>query len=68
MALGDTLRAMPCCHCYHEHCIQPWMERNDWCPVCRAPLDSEKTIDGGGGGGSDLPAKLGELTVAVDDE
>ena len=38
VALGDVLRAMPCCHCYHEHCIQPWMDRNDWCPVCRASL------------------------------
>lgn len=58
VALGDTLRAMPCCHCYHEHCIQPWMDRNDWCPVCRAPLDPEKqsTTDddhGGGGEGGD---------------
>ncbi|CEO97860.1 RING-type E3 ubiquitin transferase [Plasmodiophora brassicae] len=33
---GDHLTSLPCGHSYHQHCITPWFETHDTCPVCRA--------------------------------
>ncbi|XP_057616454.1 E3 ubiquitin-protein ligase RLIM-like [Chionomys nivalis] len=32
---GDTLRALPCSHEYHVHCIDRWLWENNSCPICR---------------------------------
>ncbi|CAD6255240.1 unnamed protein product [Miscanthus lutarioriparius] len=29
------LRAMPCSHIFHQHCIFQWLHRNAVCPLCR---------------------------------
>jgi hypothetical protein len=36
---GETTRALPCGHCFHDKCIQKWfVNRNSHpCPVCRQP-------------------------------
>uniref|UniRef100_K3ZL57 RING-type domain-containing protein n=3 Tax=Setaria italica TaxID=4555 RepID=K3ZL57_SETIT len=35
------LRAMPCSHTFHEHCIFEWLRRNAVCPLCRHQLPTE---------------------------
>ncbi|RLN08421.1 hypothetical protein C2845_PM11G13220 [Panicum miliaceum] len=34
----ETLRAMPCSHAFHQHCISQWLHRNPNCPLCRRRL------------------------------
>ncbi|XP_041493071.1 E3 ubiquitin-protein ligase RLIM-like [Microtus oregoni] len=31
---GDKLRALPCSHEYHVHCIDRWLWENNSCPIC----------------------------------
>uniref|UniRef100_K3ZLT5 RING-type domain-containing protein n=1 Tax=Setaria italica TaxID=4555 RepID=K3ZLT5_SETIT len=35
------VRAMPCSHTFHEHCIFEWLRRNAVCPLCRHQLSTE---------------------------
>ncbi|XP_022684915.1 RING-H2 finger protein ATL58-like [Setaria italica] len=35
------VRAMPCSHTFHEHCIFEWLRRNAVCPLCRHQLPTE---------------------------
>uniref|UniRef100_A0A7S0IU28 RING-type domain-containing protein n=1 Tax=Calcidiscus leptoporus TaxID=127549 RepID=A0A7S0IU28_9EUKA len=47
-ASGDRLRALPCCHEYHAHCIDAWMLRPEArgqlraqlhaCPLCKVAI------------------------------
>jgi hypothetical protein len=34
----SMLRAMPCSHIFHQHCIFQWLHRNTVCPLCRYQL------------------------------
>ncbi|XP_062265201.1 E3 ubiquitin-protein ligase RNF115 [Platichthys flesus] len=38
-SLGESVRKLPCLHYFHGHCIVPWLELHDTCPVCRKSLD-----------------------------
>ncbi|CAN6362300.1 unnamed protein product [Urochloa humidicola] len=38
------LRAMPCSHTFHEHCIFEWLRRNTACPLCRHRLPMEEGL------------------------
>ncbi|XP_056597659.1 E3 ubiquitin-protein ligase RNF115 isoform X1 [Triplophysa dalaica] len=38
---GESVRQLPCLHCYHSNCIVPWLQLHDTCPVCRKSLDGE---------------------------
>lgn len=33
---GETVRQLHCGHCYHPHCISPWLKtRSPLCPLCK---------------------------------
>mmetsp|Transcript_95721 Transcript_95721/g.270904 ORF Transcript_95721/g.270904 Transcript_95721/m.270904 type:complete len:366 (-) Transcript_95721:34-1131(-) len=32
---GDALRANPCAHMFHAHCLDAWLARSVSCPICR---------------------------------
>eukprot|EP00232_Nephroselmis_pyriformis_P015025 CAMPEP_0182880396 /NCGR_PEP_ID=MMETSP0034_2-20130328/16541_1 /TAXON_ID=156128 /ORGANISM="Nephroselmis pyriformis, Strain CCMP717" /LENGTH=191 /DNA_ID=CAMNT_0025013377 /DNA_START=8 /DNA_END=580 /DNA_ORIENTATION=+ len=32
---GDKLRELPCKHEFHHSCLLPWLDMQDFCPVCR---------------------------------
>lgn len=31
---GDDMRSLPCCHIFHQECIDDWLTRKTLCPVC----------------------------------
>ena len=37
---ADVVRFLPCRHCFHTVCIDPWFERSVHCPSCRASVCS----------------------------
>jgi len=32
--VGDTLASLPCLHNFHSHCIEPWLQQRQVCPIC----------------------------------
>ena len=35
IARTESVRLLPCKHCFHSCCIDPWFERSTQCPTCR---------------------------------
>ena len=40
-SVGDTVRRLPCRHCYHQSCVIPWLSKNSTCPSCRQDLPTD---------------------------
>mmetsp|Transcript_23249 Transcript_23249/g.51013 ORF Transcript_23249/g.51013 Transcript_23249/m.51013 type:complete len:227 (-) Transcript_23249:475-1155(-) len=36
--LGESYRALPCEHCYHPACIDPWLSKSRSCPLCKGDV------------------------------
>jgi len=47
----EPIALLPCCHGFHRHCLDPWLDRSALCPICKQSI-------------LDLPAVM---SVAVDD-
>jgi len=35
---GEELLSLPCFHSYHSVCIKNWMNKQDFCPICRCKI------------------------------
>jgi cbb3-type cytochrome oxidase subunit 3 len=48
---GDRCRRLPRCeHGFHSKCVDPWLKKSRFCPVCRADVvpKEEEVVKGGG--------------------
>ncbi|CAN8264306.1 unnamed protein product [Cochlearia groenlandica] len=41
MVMGETVKKLPCGHCYHGNCIVPWLGTRNSCPVCRFQIGTD---------------------------
>merc|ERR1712129_445976 len=39
---GDEVRTMPCGHTFHRECMDVWLQRSRFCPLCRRPIDGQQ--------------------------
>lgn len=37
--LGEDVAKLNCDHIFHRPCIEPWLQRNNTCPICRTQID-----------------------------
>jgi hypothetical protein len=35
---GETVKTLPCGHCFHSECVDQWLKENDCCAYCRKPI------------------------------
>ena len=54
MGPGSRAKRLDCSHSFHVHCLRSWLERQQNCPICRAPVlaavDSARRNRAGGFG------------------
>eukprot|EP00747_Dinoflagellata_sp_TGD_P164135 gnl/TRDRNA2_/TRDRNA2_183642_c0_seq1.p1 gnl/TRDRNA2_/TRDRNA2_183642_c0~~gnl/TRDRNA2_/TRDRNA2_183642_c0_seq1.p1 ORF type:complete len:508 (+),score=87.49 gnl/TRDRNA2_/TRDRNA2_183642_c0_seq1:109-1524(+) len=36
---GEVCRRLPCCHVFHQGCVDEWLRRYTDCPICKANVD-----------------------------
>jgi len=38
---GESVKKLPCEHCFHPKCILTWLEKTNSCPLCRHELPTD---------------------------
>jgi len=41
---GEHIKQLPCKHCFHMACIDPWLARHGYCPLCRQPISQLQPV------------------------
>ena len=44
MESSTEVISLKCGHCFHPHCLLPWVQDHDNCPMCRATINIPLTI------------------------
>jgi hypothetical protein len=44
--IGDKAKFVPCGHIFHPECLDPWLKKNNTCPVCRHELPEDPNATG----------------------
>jgi len=44
---GTRAKRLPCGHCFHMACLRSWLERQQTCPTCRAPVVQQAQAQAG---------------------
>ena len=39
--VGEKESSLPCLHCFHSNCIEKWLKRSKFCPVCKLQISWE---------------------------
>ena len=39
--VGEKKSTLPCMHCFHYNCIQKWIKRQNYCPICKFDISLE---------------------------
>lgn len=39
--VGDKVQTLPCKHKYHPHCVKPWLDKHNTCPLCRTEMATD---------------------------
>uniref|UniRef100_A0A2M4A0A2 E3 ubiquitin-protein ligase AMFR n=1 Tax=Anopheles triannulatus TaxID=58253 RepID=A0A2M4A0A2_9DIPT len=63
----ETARKLPCCHLFHNSCLQSWLEQDTSCPTCRLALSVHQHGAGPGGRGVGSPGLLPN-DIRIDDQ
>lgn len=60
---GVPVTVLPCAHVFHEACVDPWMRKSSFCPLCRNPSSSPKS----GGNCSTVPERIQLVPLMAED-
>ncbi|KAF7846923.1 hypothetical protein BT93_L3570 [Corymbia citriodora subsp. variegata] len=41
LVVNDEMQELPCKHMYHLHCLKPWLDEHNSCPICRYELQTD---------------------------
>ncbi|KAK2079725.1 hypothetical protein QBZ16_002120 [Prototheca wickerhamii] len=60
LTLGQRPKRLACGHVFHVHCLRSWLERQQLCPICRAPVVEPRPAERPAGWGPIQPDPLAE--------